>query len=176
MFKAIEERRTCRQFDPSRAIPRDVIEKIARAGVNAPTGVDAQSFDLYFVSKQEILNRVATEAIKNLPPVFASKNLQPENIFYRAPTVCFIVPAREERADCVNYDLGIIADSLCIEAQLSGVSSAIIGLAGCCPASVMKEVLGLQKEATAIGVCLGYAAPEWKPQEKEIRSKVHWIE
>lgn len=176
MFEAIEKRRTCRNFDTSRPIPQEILETIAKAGVVAPTGCDAQSFDLYVVSKQDVLDRVAEAAANNLPEPFKAKGFSPERIFYHAPTVIFIVPSRAERADCVNYDLGIIADSICIAAELSGVSSAVIGLASMCPAQKLKEILNLPNGTTAIGVALGYATSDWTPQPKEIRSKIQWIE
>ncbi|OHT06682.1 nitroreductase family protein [Tritrichomonas foetus] len=168
MFEAIEQRRTCRSFDASRKIPREVLEKIANAGVVTPTGVDAQSFDLFVVSKQETLDKVAESALGHLPAPFTDRGYTKDQIFYHAPTVIFIVPARTDREDCVNYDLRIIADSICIAAQLNGVNSAIIGLASCAPSDELKQILGLPNEATAVGVALGYAAADWKPQPKDM--------
>jgi nitroreductase len=175
MFEAIANRRTCRKFDPAKPIARETLQTLATAAVSAPTGVNQQSYDIYVVTKQDILNKVATasaEALKGKLPF----EVLPQNVFYGAPAVIFIVPARKEYPACVKYDQGIIANAICLAGQALGVASAIIGCATACPPAAFKEALGLPNETAALGIALGYPTADWKYAPKELTTQVRWLD
>jgi nitroreductase len=175
MFEAITKRRTCRKYDTSKPVARDTLQSIASAAINSPTGVDYQSYDLYVVTNQAVLTKVANasaEALKGKLPF----EILPDKVFYGAPAVIFIVPARKEFPGCVKYDLGIIADSICLAAQTFGIASSIIGCSAYCTPSAFQEALGLPNETNALGVALGYPAADWTYPPKELTTNVRWIE
>jgi nitroreductase len=178
MFKASIERRTCRSFDPSKPVPRDILAKIAAAGANAPTGVDAQAFDVVVVTNAAALNTIAAASFEHVDPGLREKFKMPgpEVVFYGATAVVFIVEARKGAPNCVNYDLGIIAGSIALAAQDLGVQSAILGIVASCPVSVLQQTLGLSGGSVSIAVGLGYAAPGWTPPPRELVSPVKWLE
>jgi nitroreductase len=178
MIQAALERRTCRSFDSSKPVPRDVLEKIAAAAANSPTGCDMQWFDVYVVTNSSVLDTIAAAAFANVAPEIRErfKIAGPQAVFYGAPSAIFIVPARKDLPLCVNYDLGIIVESAALAATALGVQSAIIGLAGLCPAAVLKQALGLPNETTAIAVILGYQTADWKAAPRELTSPVRWVE
>ena len=129
MFEAISSRRSCRSFDSNKPVPKDVVDNIVKTALNSPTGCDFQSYDFLVVTNKEKLNEVAqcvSDSLKEHEKfkVFVKS---PEQIFYGAPLVIFIVPAREFREDCFQYDLGIIGNSICLAAQLQGLSSVQVG-------------------------------------------------
>ena len=176
MIAAINSRRSCRKFDSTKPIPHEILQKIVDLAISSPTGVDAQSNDLYVVTKKEVNNKISEKAISNLPESFKGMGLKLSDIFYGAPAVIYIIAARKEREDCAPYDLGIIFQNICVAAKYYGLDSTVIGFAQCCPPKDAKEILGLNEEAPLIGVALGYADKDWKPSEKELKSKVQWIE
>jgi nitroreductase len=178
MITALNNRRTCRSYDPSRPIPRATLEQIVNSAVNSPTGVDRQSFDFYVITKQSVIEAIAKGAFNTFPADLKEKlGLKgPESVFYHAPAVIMLVPAREERKNCVDFDLGIIANSICLAAESVGIQSGAVGLAGCCPPAELKEILGLKTETSAIGVALGYATADWKPAPRELKTPIRWIE
>ncbi|KAH0786181.1 nitroreductase family protein [Histomonas meleagridis] len=178
MISAIEARRSCRKFDTTKKIDHDTLKLIVDMALSSPTGVDAQSNDLYVVTKEEVNDRFAQCVVDNIPPEMKEKmgNVGPERIFYKAPAVIYIVPARKERVDCAPYDLGIICQNICLAAKCKGIDSVIIGFAQNAPAAEAKEILGLPNETTVLAVALGYAAEDWEPQPKELKAKVQWIE
>lgn len=176
MISAIESRRSCRSFDSSKPIPREILEKIADMAINSPTGVDAQSNDLYVVTNKDVNNKISQKALSSLPENYKSMGSRISNIFYGAPAVIYIVNARKERDDCAKYDLGIIFQNICVAAKYYGLDSIVIGFAQFCPPKDAKEILGLSEEKSLIGVALGYANKDWKPSEKELKSKIQWIE
>lgn len=178
MFKATLERRTCRSFDPSKPVPRDLLAKIAGAGANAPTGVDAQPFDIVVVTNVAALNAIAAAAFEHVDQALREKFKMPgpQVVFYGAPAAIFIVAARQGNSNCVNYDLGIIAESVALAAQDLGVQSAILGMVGFCPATVLQQTLGLSDGSATIAVGLGYATPGWNPPPRELVSPVKWLE
>jgi nitroreductase len=178
MIASLRKRRTCRSFDPSRPISRTTLEQIVAAALNSPTGVDRQSFDFYVVTRLTAIEAIGKAAYDAFPDDMKGRLrlTGPENVFYHAPAVIVLVPAREERENCVNYDLGIICTAICLAAESVGVQSGIIGLAGFCPPAKLKGILGLKTETSAIAVALGYATADWKPNPRELRTDVRWIE
>jgi nitroreductase len=177
MIKAISERRTCRDFDPSKPVPRDILSKIVSAGVNAPTGINAQSFDFYVVSRQSALDAIAAAAFAQFPPEIVAKfGLSgPEKIFYGATAAIFLIPARKQAENCVNYDLGIITNSISLAATDLGVQSAIIGSVGECPLEVLKANLGQTVGGKPVAVALGYQKEGWAPAPRELTSPIRYL-
>jgi nitroreductase len=175
MIDAISSRRTCRKFDPTKSIPKETIQVIANAGISAPTGCNCQSYDLVVCTNQDTLSQIAVHSAEALKGLYSAE-FTPEKIFYGAPVVIFVVPARKEYPPCVNYDQGIIADSICLAATTHRIASAIIGATQLISPHVFKEALHLPTETAALGVALGYAAADWAPAPREFTSPVKWID
>ena len=178
MFEAIESRRSCRSFDPTKPVPKEVIDKMIKVALNAPTGVDFQSYDFYVVTNQEKLLAVSKCVCDSLADIPAFKQFVrgPERVFYGAPLVIFIVPAREFREDCYKYDLGIIANSICLAAQLEGLSSVQVGFVQHAKPEELGKIIDLPRGLNPLAVAIGYAKPDWVPNEKPITSSVKYID
>jgi hypothetical protein len=95
---------------------------------------------------------------------------------YGSSAAVFIVAARKGEPNCLNYDLGIIAEPVALAAQDFGVQSAILGMVGFCPAAVLQQTLELSDRSAIIAVGLGYATPGWNPPPTELVSPVKWLE
>jgi len=178
MFEAVQQRRTCRQYNNSKKISREDLEKIVEAGRRAPTGCNYQSLDFFVVDKQEILDQVAEAVYSNLPQGFKDfmGNPGPVCIFYGAPAAVFLVASRPLREDCAEYDMGIVTDSMLLAAHSLGIQSTTVGCARMGNGKAIQQLLGLPDDKAPMAVALGYAAPEWQPGNKEIASKIHWVE
>ena len=178
MFEAISSRRSCRSFDSNKPVPKDVVDNIVKTALNSPTGCDFQSYDFLVVTNKEKLNEVAqcvSDSLKEHEKfkVFVKS---PEQIFYGAPLVIFIVPAREFREDCFQYDLGIIGNSICLAAQLQGLSSVQVGFVQHANPERLSKILELPRHLNPLAVAIGYANPDWVPKEKTIQSSVKYID
>ena len=56
--KVIEERESCRNFDPDRRIPQQILQEIAEAGRVAPSAGNLQPWKFLFISSSELLRKV----------------------------------------------------------------------------------------------------------------------
>lgn len=176
MIDAIEKRRACRSYITDEKVPKEVLERIVKAGQNAPTGCDYQSYDFVVVTNQELLAKVAKAAYDSYPQKVQDWIGNPKNIFYGAPAVIFIMPAREFREDCHIYDLGIIGNSLALAATLEGYACNQIGLVYSSNPDILGKVLDLPRGLCPLGFTIGKPSPEFKTAPKEIKSHIKYIE
>ena len=177
MIDNIQARRSCRSFDSSKPVPREVIDNILKAALNAPTGVDFQSYDYIVCTNKEKLAAVSKVVFDEVQRHESVKDLikSPDYIFYGAPLVIFIVPSREFREDCYKYDLGIIGNSICLSAQLQGLSSVHVGFVQIAPAEELGKLINLPRNLSPLAVAIGYPNSDWVPHHKEITSTVKYI-
>ena len=178
MFEAVKERRTCRQYDSTKKVSREELEKIVEAGRNAPTGVDFQSFDFYVCTNKEILDKVSNSTYDSISEDFKNKlgNPGPGLVFYGSNAVIFLVKARPLRDDCVNYDSGIVLDAMALTAHTLGLQTTTVGFVAMANGEKIQEILGLPLPISPLCLAVGHAPEDWKPSPKEIRSKINWIE
>ncbi|EAY04224.1 nitroreductase family protein [Trichomonas vaginalis G3] len=171
MFDAIKERRAVRSYITEEKIPKDVLENIIKAAQNAPTGCDFQSYDFIVDTNREHLTKIAHAVYNSFPGI--DKFLKNPDIFYGAPCVIFIVPARPFREDCCVYDMGIIGQSICLEAKVQGYASVQIGFVHGTKPEVLKPFLDLPRDLSPLAVAIGKPSPDFTPAPKEITSKIH---
>ena len=178
MFDAISSRRSCRSFDSNKPVPKEAIDHIIKTALNSPTGCDFQSYDFLVVTNKDKLYEVAKCVAESLKDNEMLKHFvkTPEQIFYGAPLVIFIVPAREFREDCYQYDLGIIGNSICLAAQLQGLSSVQVGFVQHAKVELLSKILELPRNLNPLAVAIGYANPDWVPKDKSLTSSVKYID
>jgi nitroreductase len=175
MLQALSDRRTCRSFDPTKPIPRNILEQILSAGLNAPTGMNSQVFDFYIVTRPSSLSAISASAVAGLPPELASFIRGPESILYGAPAAILLVPARKTTF-CSSYDLGIISESIAVAAAALGLGSVILGIVRYCQAEALKQAVGPAVENVALGVGIGYAAADWSVKPRELTTPIRYVE
>ena len=100
----------------------------------------------------------------------------PASIFYGAPCVIFIVPSRAYREDCYKYDLGTIGDTICLAAELQGLSSVHVGFVMSANPEKLGKVIDLPRGLSPLAVAIGYKTDDYVPREKPITSKITYIE
>lgn len=182
---AINTRRSCRAFDFARKIPRNVIDHITQSAIIAPTGMNAQAFDVLAVTNPAVLESLDKAVFNALDANgqrrFLDRQKQGGNnksvIYYDAPLVLCWVGNERFTPDSafVNIDVGISVQSALLAAQSLGVSSVTVGIAKL-GSSQIEQVLGLKPRTFMISAAFGYAKKGWKPLAKEILSKVKNID
>ena len=177
LVEAVETRHSCRKFQ-QKQIPKEILEKLVAIAQNSPTGCDYQSYDFIVVTNPEVLDQVSEKVFASIPEPFkqSKPNANKSMVFYGAPAVIFICPARPFEKNCYLYDLGIVANSICIGAKTEGISSTVIGFVQRCPGSELKPILGLPTDQSPIGIALGYPAEDWEAKPREYKSKITYIE
>jgi nitroreductase len=155
IIEAMRTRRSIRKFKPDE-LPRDVIEKIAEAGIWAASGRNRQSSVVVAVTDKEIIEKLR----RTNAEIMGSAN----DPFYGAPAVLIVLAAKEYPT--YLYDGSLVMGDLMLAAHSLGIGSCWIHRA--------KETferpewkrwlieIGLDGDYEGIGHCaLGYVDGEY---------------
>ncbi len=164
-LKVLESRRSCRKFDPSRAVSEEDIQAIVKAGTYAPSGMGKQSPIIIAVSNKEVrdqLSKINAQAM--------GTSIDP---FYGAPVVLVVLA----NADIPTYiyDGALVMGNLMNAAESLGLASIWIHRAREeFEADFGKNILadlGIEGNYVGIGNCaIGYAAsdlPKAAPRKED---------
>lgn len=158
--KIILKRQSCRSFDPSKKIPREILDKILEAGRLAPTAVNGQPFRLWLATGPKA--KAVSEARTG------------ETNPFIVDADCFIVmtehpynvkPDSVERVENFGLrgiDMGIVCAHIVCAATDLGVDSCILGLfdeAG------INRIIGDDSKVRLV-IALGYATEGYETREK----------
>lgn len=117
--EVIMSRRSIRSYKQV-PVGRDTLEMILRAGINAPNGMNKQSWEIRVVDRPEIL-----EGIKDAMEEANNGNKMVRGCFRGAPVVVFI--ANDTAYDCSPIDCGLLAENMILSAWSLGVGSVCLG-------------------------------------------------
>lgn len=113
----IMSRRSIRKYKDM-PVAREVMEKIAVCGINAPNGQSKQSWEVRIVENAEFQNE-----IKEVMALSGGERAA--GSFYNAPVWVFI--ARDNSYDFSTIDCGLLAENMMLSANSLGVGSVCLG-------------------------------------------------
>ena len=122
VIKTIMERRSIRQYKPQ-AVNRDTMQTILTCGINAPNGMNRQSWEVRVTDNPDFIDGV-TELYKKANPQ-AAEDPSFKNMFRNAPTVVFI--ANDPSYECSQIDCGLLGGNMILAAQSMGIGSCCLG-------------------------------------------------
>ena len=123
VIETIMSRRSIRKYKP-KAVEREKMQTIVECGINAPNGMNKQSWEVRVVDNPEFINGL-TEIFKKENPK-AAERPGFQNMFNNAPTVVFI--ANDPAYDMSQIDCGLLGENMILSAWSMGIGS-------CCLAS-----------------------------------------
>ncbi|MGA9098460.1 MAG: nitroreductase [Methanotrichaceae archaeon] len=133
--ECIGGRRSIRKFKDT-AVPKEIIDKILKAGTLAPSGMNAQPWNFVVIENRDTINDLSKKTksllLKALWPEEFKKAFQSEKdvIFYGAPLLILVsVPKREEMRNVNLLDCGLAAQNMFLTAYQEGLGSCFIGFA-----------------------------------------------
>lgn len=159
MLKLIEERRSCKNYK-SDPVPRELVQKVARAGTWAATGMGRQSPIILAITDKK-----TRDELSRLNAKILGANRDP---FYNAPAV--LVVLADKKMPTRVYDGSIVMANMMLAAESLGLGACWIHRAkeefedeyG---KNLLKS-LGIEGDYEGIGnLILGYARGE-KPRPK----------
>lgn len=172
VIETIMARRSIRQYKPV-AISRDTLQTILECGINAPNGMNAQSWEVRVVDDPAVMEELVAAMSAGNPDV---PKASIKGCFRNAPTMIFIANALSY--DCSQIDCGLLSENIMLSAWSLGVGSICLGS----PIRFLKNSpealarLGFSEGYNpVICVGLGYAleSPEAKPRDW---SKIKFVE
>lgn len=175
VIENIMSRRSIRKYKPE-AVERAKMEQIAECGINAPNGMNKQSWEVRIVDNPEFINGLSEIYKQQNPKAAEDPNFR--NMFRNAPTVVFV--AHDTSYGMSQVDCGLLGQNMMLSAWSMGIGSCC--LAGAIP-FIKSEVAAeyLQKLNFSEGynllycIAFGYPdeAPDAKPRNKD---KVQFID
>lgn len=164
-------RRSIRAYKDS-AISRETLDEILACGINAPNGMNRQSYELRVIDSPALIDSITEAVVKDNPAIAERKGFK--NISVNAP--CVICIAYDTQYDMAQIDCGLLGENIILAAWARGIGS-------CCLGSSARWILDspsakpfLDRMAFSEGynllycIALGYPdeAPEAKPRRDDM--------
>jgi len=168
----IMERRSCKKFDPDKAVAKELIERVVNAGTWAATGKGQQAPIILAVTNKEMRDKLSKMNAKVL-----GSDIDP---FYGAPVV-LVVLSDKDACFTWKYDGSVVLANMMLMAEDLGLGSCWIHR---CEEEfnseegkeILKE-LGIEGNYEGIGHCvLGYPLGEKRPAAPRKDNYVYWVE
>lgn len=174
VIETIMSRRSIRKYK-DQAVPRELLDKIAECGINAPNGMNAQQWEVRIVDNPEWLKSVTEAQVKaaaGTPMEKMFSDPEMKNAFRNAPAVIFIA---HKPGLCTQVDCGLMAGNMVLSAKSLGLGSVVmmgpLGFFSRPEGEPFLKSLGLS-EGYQLLLCvgIGYAdeEPAARPRNKEV--------
>jgi len=158
--KLINNRISIRSYDKTRPVPKDVLEKILRAGWIAPSAANRQPWKFVVVSSPEMLDKV--------------RKCYGRDWFHNAPHILIVKGNRKDAwirkyddYNALETDLTIAMDHLILAAENEGVGTCWIEAY---KPDILREALGLKDDEEVFSITpLGYTEGSYVKEVKKIR-------
>ena len=156
------------QSDP---VPKELLDKIIAAGLQAPSGLNKQAPIILAVTNKEIRDKLSADNMKKDP-------FHRADPFYGAPVV--LVVLADKSAHTYLYDGSLVMENLMLAAHALGLGACWIHRAketfDLPEWKAFLKTLGIEGEYEGIGNCvIGYA--DMQPQEKPRReNRVYYVD
>lgn len=171
----IMSRRSIRKYKPE-AVEREKMQTIVECGINAPNGMNKQSWEVRVVDNPEFINGL-TEIFKKENPK-AGERPGFKNMFNNAPTVVFI--ANDPKSDLSRVDCGLLGENMMLSAWSMGIGSCCLGgpvrfMNSPAAAEYMKQLGFSEGYELLYAIAFGYPdeTPAAKPRDT---SKVKFVD
>lgn len=179
-LSTIATRYSCRDYS-HRTVTDAVLNTIAQAAIQAPSGMNRQNWHIIVVKNQELLAQMEGEGLHILSTL-EDKSLYERimsrggKLFYNAPCMILIAVKQAYPPGAETMDCGIVAQNVVLAATSLGVDNVHCGFTGLAfagsRAAEFKEKLKFPEcYECGIGVLLGYAnqpVPPHTPDQGKI--------
>ncbi len=175
VIETIMARRSIRAYTDE-VVPRETIDKILECGINAPSAMNNQSWEIRVVDNAEYINAVS-DILVSANPQFADRPGF-KNMFNGAPTLIFV--AKQDDFRFAEVDCGLLGENICIAAQAMGLGTCV--MAGALMVYNTPEgadylaKLNLP-EGYSLSYCIGLGYPDEAPDARPRNAgKIQYIE
>lgn len=172
VIENIMSRRSIRKYKEG-PVARETMMTILECGINAPNGMNKQSWEVRVVDDPAVMNEIINLMAAGNPDVDPG---MVKGCFRGAPTMIFI--ANDPSYDCSPIDCGLLSENIMLSGWSLGVGSVCLGS----PIRFLKNApeamakLGFSEGYTPI-ICIGMGYPDEAPEAKPRDfSKVKFVE
>lgn len=169
--KIIEKRRSIRNYDKTKTVTKEDLEKLIYAAIQAPSWKNSQTARYYCVVSKEKVEKFRNECL----PEFNATRCDGVGAFIVATFVKNIAGFNTETGEKTNelgngwgiYDLGLHNENLLLKAVDLGLDTLVMGIRN---TDKITEMLNIPESECIVSViAVGYAAKEAvKPNRKQV--------
>lgn len=179
VIDAIMARRSIRQYKDT-PVSREVLQKIAECGVNAPNAMNQQAWEVRIVDSADYLNEI-TDLMENEMPSFVDRSAPGFRNGFRNSTAIIAVACPDDSMGMTLLNVGLMGENMCLAAQELGLGSCIMGgpVAFLTSSEAAKPYLDKLafSEGYKLRYIIGFGDPDETPQAKpRDLSKIKFIE
>lgn len=121
VIETIMSRRSIRKYK-DQPVEREKLEQIAECGINAPSGMNQQPWQVRVVDDADYINEL-TEIYKKANPKIAEEEGF-KNMFRNAPAVIFIGSPKNGSG---QFDCGLLGENMALAAHSMGLGTCFLG-------------------------------------------------
>lgn len=168
----VKERRSCRNYDKTKKVPSDVLERIVDAALLSPSACNSQPWFVHYTNKAELCDKIATATQDMGFNKFASGCTAFAVISQQKPNLTEKIGVSATKRDFVGNDIGLLTAHMTLAAKAEGVDTCILGLFN---EKKLNEALELNADnKIALVVAFGYASEgdQPKPKKRKARNEV----
>ena len=122
VIEAIMTRRSIRRYQ-DKAVPRELLQKVAECGIHAPNAMNAQRWAVRIVDSQEYIDGI-TKIFADKNPELAARNTYFKNMFRNAPAI-ICVGCEDWRFG--DIDCGLMGENMMLAAHSLGLGTCCLG-------------------------------------------------
>lgn len=177
-LQTIKNRYSCRSFT-GEAIPQEMMEAVALAGVQSPSAMNLQPWQIIVIKDKVLLDEMDASVMEMLSKqddktTYERMMSRGGKLFYNAP--CMYVIAKKAGT---GLDCGIVTENIALAASSLGLGNVICGMARMCfmteKGEMFKEKIIPEGFEFGMSVLVGYATEcEGTPHEPDM-TKIKYI-
>ena len=179
VIDAIMARRSVRKYE-AKPVERELLQKIAECGINAPNAMNKQEWEVRIVDNEEYLNEV-TEIMKEEMPFFVKSDEQGFRNAFRNASALIAVACPDDPMGMCLINVGLMGENMCLAAQELGLGTCVMAAPSMFLNTSEKARPYLEKLGFSEGYKLRYVlgvgypaeSPEAKPRDM---SKIKFVE
>ena len=115
-------RRSIRAYKDS-TISRETLKAILKCGINAPNGMNRQSYEIRVIDSPTLIDSITKAVVKDNPKIAERAGFK--NIFVNAP--CVVCIAYDTHYDMAQIDCGLLGENILLAAWAKGIGSCCLG-------------------------------------------------
>ncbi len=169
--KVIETRRSIRNYDKTKTVNKETLEKLIYAAIQAPSWKNSQTARYYCVSSKEMTEKFRNKCL----PEFNAKRCEGVSAFIVTSFVKNISGFNTETGEKTNelgngwgiYDLGLHNENLLLKAADLGIATLVMGIRN---TEKIREMLNISENECIVSViAVGYSEKRTvKPKRKQV--------
>lgn len=165
----VNERYSCRDYDPNRPVEHEKLVQCIEAARLAPSACNSQPWHFTVVENREMLLKTAQCLQDSGMNKFADNAGALIVINEEPATLKAVIAEKRDSQSYAQIDIGIAAAHICYAAAAQGLNTCILGWLN---EEKLKELLGIPAEkAVRLVIAVGYAR-----EERHYNKKRHTME